>query len=346
MSRPRTMGAGLAGSMTKNVNVNQVQIGDKLQGLAPQATHFFIAGNGRAGWNQYRTRTNGNKRNFVFCMNQLGGVGASRSQFKIRGLNKPDGTGNCLAGPYSLKDKIEYLRRYFLGLLPGYTLCLVGEHELIRADLEGCSCMDGIALPGSGDPFLHLTDTAYNYADQPLSQRDSAALAQAFHNDLIRNMVVYVNSQCNYITGTGCSGAELGTHTLGLVPDDMITVLHKCSYGLRSWHGLHIYHRTAEGTSDPCSYSKKNVCYWILDGDCQQWDDNECMCNSVRSNKGKNAYKTYSACRYKTKYVGDCTTYGDEHSADENCSNGVVGKCVAYETNFKCPQGCTNNCAD
>ena len=99
------MGAGLAGSMTKGVNVNQVQFGDKLQGLAPQATHFFVAGNGKAGWNQYRTRANGNKRNFVFCMNQLGGVGASRSQFKIRGLNKPDGTGNCLAGPYSLKGK-------------------------------------------------------------------------------------------------------------------------------------------------------------------------------------------------------------------------------------------------
>tara|TARA_B110000438_G_C15182120_1_gene380602 strand:- start:128 stop:406 length:279 start_codon:yes stop_codon:yes gene_type:complete len=91
--------------MTKGVNVNQVQFGDKLQGLAPQATHFFVAGNGKAGWNQYRTRANGNKRNFVFCMNQLGGVGASRSQFKIRGLNKPDGTGNCLAGPYSLKGK-------------------------------------------------------------------------------------------------------------------------------------------------------------------------------------------------------------------------------------------------
>jgi len=43
------MGAGLAGSMTKGVNVNQVQFGDKLQGLAPQATHFFIAGNGKAG---------------------------------------------------------------------------------------------------------------------------------------------------------------------------------------------------------------------------------------------------------------------------------------------------------
>ena len=100
MGKSRTMGAGLASSSISGVNVNQIQFGDKLQGLAPQATHFFIAGNGRGGWNNYRKRADGNKRNFVFCMNQLGGIGAAQSQFKIRGLNKPDGTGNCRAGPY------------------------------------------------------------------------------------------------------------------------------------------------------------------------------------------------------------------------------------------------------
>ena len=73
-SRTRTIGAGLAGSTSRMVNVNQIQFGDKLQGLAPQATHFFIAGNGNGGWNNYRKRADGNKRNFVFCMNQLGGV--------------------------------------------------------------------------------------------------------------------------------------------------------------------------------------------------------------------------------------------------------------------------------
>ena len=93
MSRPRTMGAGLAGSMTKKVNVNQIQFGDKLQGLAPSATQFFIQ-SGRGGGNYYRTRTHGNNRNIVFCMNQLGGVGRGKSQFKIGGLNKPDGVSN------------------------------------------------------------------------------------------------------------------------------------------------------------------------------------------------------------------------------------------------------------
>ena len=227
-----------------------MQIGDKLQGLAPQATHFFIAGNGRAGWNQYRTRTNGNKRNFVFCMNQLGGVGAAKSQFKIRGLNKPDGTGNCLAGPYTLKDKIEYLRRYFLGLFPGYTLCLVGEHEQIRTDLEGCPCMDGSVLPESGDPFIHLTNAVSQQDMVNVSAQQQKALMQVFSNSLVRNMVVYVNSQCSYITGKGCSKQPLGVHTLGLVPNNMISVLNDCGYGLTKWEGIGVY-ATAPQCYDP-----------------------------------------------------------------------------------------------
>ena len=102
MSLPRTMGAGLAGSSVYGANVNQIQFGDKLQGLAPQATHFFIAGNGLGGWNNYRTRTNAPKRNFVFCMNQLGGVGASRSPYKIRGLNSNLG-GAKRCTPYAVR---------------------------------------------------------------------------------------------------------------------------------------------------------------------------------------------------------------------------------------------------
>ena len=62
--------------------------GDKLQGLAPNATGFFIP-SGKGGVNYYRTQEpNGHLcRDFVFCMNQLGGVGANKSQQKIRGLS-------------------------------------------------------------------------------------------------------------------------------------------------------------------------------------------------------------------------------------------------------------------
>ena len=226
MGKSRTMGAGLASSTISGVNVNQVQIGDKLQGLAPQATHFFVAGNGRAGWNQYRTRTNGNKRNFVFCMNQLGGVGAANSQFKIRGLNEPDGMSNCIAGPYLLKDKIEYIRRYFLGVFPDYTLCLVGEHETVRADLANCKCAQSPALPELDDPFIHLAD-----ATRELDASDA----------LVRDSVVYVNSQCSYVRGRGCHAQDLGVHTMGLVANATVPSLRGCGYGHTFWEGLRVY---------------------------------------------------------------------------------------------------------
>lgn len=101
-SRTRMLGAGRAGSTAYGSNVNMIQFGDRLQGLAPQATHFFISGNGKAGWYQYQTRTYAPKRNYVFCMNQLGGVGKGKSQFKVGGLNNPDGAKSCK--PYEYKS--------------------------------------------------------------------------------------------------------------------------------------------------------------------------------------------------------------------------------------------------
>jgi hypothetical protein len=107
-SKTRMLGAGRAGSTAYGSNVNLIQFGDRLQGLAPQATHFFISGNGKAGWNQFQTRTYAPKRNFIFCMNQLGGVGAGKSQFKIGGLNHPDGAKYCAPYPYGKKENSIY----------------------------------------------------------------------------------------------------------------------------------------------------------------------------------------------------------------------------------------------
>ena len=86
----RTMGAGLAGSTTKlygNANVNQIQYGDKLQGLPP------VTGV-RRPYKIYRSKAGGNApgRFRVFCVNQLGGVGnVKNSQF----APNADGVGWC-----------------------------------------------------------------------------------------------------------------------------------------------------------------------------------------------------------------------------------------------------------
>ena len=84
------MGAGLAGSTAYNSNVNLISIGDKLQGLAPTATQHYIPP-GRGGGRYYRRRTYAPKKDFIFSVNQLGGVGRAMSPYKIDGVNRPDG---------------------------------------------------------------------------------------------------------------------------------------------------------------------------------------------------------------------------------------------------------------
>ena len=59
----RTMGAGLAGSTTKiygNANVNQIQYGDKLQGLPP------VTGR-RDPYRIYKTKAGGNALTDLGC---------------------------------------------------------------------------------------------------------------------------------------------------------------------------------------------------------------------------------------------------------------------------------------
>ena len=84
----RTMGAGLAGSTVryKGANVNQVQFGDKLQGLPP------VTGN-RRPYGVYKAKVGGQKpgRDTIFCINQLGGIMVKNSQF----ASNADGVKDC-----------------------------------------------------------------------------------------------------------------------------------------------------------------------------------------------------------------------------------------------------------
>ena len=74
--------------------------GMSMPGLAPSATQFFI-GSGRGANHHYQTRAISRipSVQMVFYVNQLSGVGAGRSMFKVRGLNKPRGVKGT-DGPY------------------------------------------------------------------------------------------------------------------------------------------------------------------------------------------------------------------------------------------------------
>ena len=82
------MGAGCAGSTVryKGVNVNQIQFGDKLQGLPP------LTGT-RRPHRIYKRKAGGQKpgRDTIFCVNQLGGMMVKNSQFAANA----DGVKEC-----------------------------------------------------------------------------------------------------------------------------------------------------------------------------------------------------------------------------------------------------------
>lgn len=74
-----------------NLNLNTAG-GSKKQGL-PRSI-------GLNAWSERAVRTNAwgsyNQRRMIFCMNQLGGVGANQSQFNIAGkFSRPDGVLRC-----------------------------------------------------------------------------------------------------------------------------------------------------------------------------------------------------------------------------------------------------------
>ena len=76
--KAKVMGAGLAGSTKSKVSVNgNSHGGDKKQGL--------VSSVGLIHWSSRNILINANgqnDRNMVFCINQLGGVGANKSMFR------------------------------------------------------------------------------------------------------------------------------------------------------------------------------------------------------------------------------------------------------------------------
>lgn len=78
MSKARSMYAGSSG-MVNGTNAMCVQIGNKLQGLPPTTNKPAEL------INHITTKAEGDKRDYIFCINQLaGGVGRNVGQFADR----------------------------------------------------------------------------------------------------------------------------------------------------------------------------------------------------------------------------------------------------------------------
>jgi len=243
------MGAGLAGSMTKKVNINQVQFGNKLQGLAPSATQFFIQ-SGRGGGNNYQTRADGDKRNVVFCMNQLGGVGRAKSQFKIDGVNHPDGARKCDPWMYipesKLENAIETLRQLLATWHPEYTLILSGDNEDMQQELARCCNTYTV----NKDHFINISAPEH-LAKFPKSIQYLISGVNHYSTD----PGLWFNQPNN-----GCQGVSLGQHTLSLLTkeDNVAQLLQNCHFGTTTWNTLRVYAYNDE-PGDPLFYTSPDI---------------------------------------------------------------------------------------
>ena len=92
------MGAGLASSTRKGSrsNVRQVQVGNKLQGLPATrniSVEFSLKSINRAAYGEKKSR------NVIFCMNQIGGIGAvSGGNTSKAFASTADGVKDCKKG--------------------------------------------------------------------------------------------------------------------------------------------------------------------------------------------------------------------------------------------------------
>ena len=82
MSKARIIGAGTAGSLTYNTNVNlNTAGGTKKQGLP------FMVGMPRYNLHHVKMHATGNSRDIIFTLNQVGGANRT-NHFQGRGVNR------------------------------------------------------------------------------------------------------------------------------------------------------------------------------------------------------------------------------------------------------------------
>ena len=180
MPKSRIMGAGLASSTNtgSRANVRQIQFGDKLQGLPPtrnKRVEFALR--------NIQKRSYGENRNHVFCMNQIGGIGAVGSGNRSRMFaTTADGVKDCVPTKKT-NSLVETSTPGVLGSIPGVLGSSGGKWQWIagsytdaygldfriNADgsLEGACCVDYVFLDGKSldDEGVTLSAGDFVYDD-------------------------------------------------------------------------------------------------------------------------------------------------------------------------------------
>ena len=191
----------------RNVNVNlNTAGGNKKQGLPPSSVeHTRLV----------KTRAGGENRNVVFCMNQLGGVGRGKSQFKVNGSNHPDGSRGCVTAPYPYGgtpnyngQRLSYLLNQLPALHEGQMYAAMGKDETVSGDLLGLTSQE-----------------------QEARVVASSTLVDEI-NQIIGNPDLWINREYN-----GKSPMQkLGIHRLVILTREDEIKLREAGYGIRLVH--------------------------------------------------------------------------------------------------------------
>ena len=249
------MGAGLAGSTTKiygNANVNQIQYGDKLQGLPP------VTGR-RDPYRIYKTKAGGNApdRFRVFCVNQLGGIGMANknSQFapNADGLGWCPNRKNSREGDIGINkadrghDAIRFQSRADLKAefaITKHGTCSFSAKMItdLNRDLESLrNSLSARGVLGADESLVAMgndhetTSSDIGIPAGPtitLDANDSRLTSQdkVYINDInavLSNRCLWVNRHDN-----GKNGASLGIHVLKIIKTDDIPKLFNAGYGV------------------------------------------------------------------------------------------------------------------
>jgi len=243
------MGAGLAGSTTRlygNANVNQIQYGDKLQGLPP------VTGV-RRPYKIYRSKAGGNApgRFRVFCINQLGSVGnVKNSQF----APNADGVGWCPnpknsregdAGIHEVDRGSGAIRAQsrvdekaspspFCAFTPAEVQGTNERLDVLRSALEK-SDPDGV-LVAMGDKETVFGDAGLDHGETYVFEDPAHAKDITYVNNLISRRCLWVNRTING------NGVPLGDHILKVVPRSTLEPLYERHYGVLEGSGEEVVH--------------------------------------------------------------------------------------------------------
>jgi hypothetical protein len=131
---------------------------------------------------------------------------------------------------------IAYLTSHFAQYMPNYTLVVVGEPYKMDTDLATGS---PDSITNGKAPYIHFTGNRstpnqHGQVERP-PPKHKARLEESNRDPIVRHHLGYVNSQLLDVKGIGHLDAglkDLGLHTIGLVHNDALKILHESGYAL------------------------------------------------------------------------------------------------------------------